>query len=167
MRLVDNKELTLEEDVRKYLPIFPYKGITIRMLLTHRSGVPYYGYFADRIWDHSKKMTNQDVLRLLNKLVPPLNFPSGTHFAYCNTNFALLALVIEKVTDDLVHYLDVDKKSIIHGKEEGVKVAKGLYNFHSHPIEAYERNNVKFAWPSAHFVDFASRDLTISLSRAH
>ena len=98
MRLVDNKELTLEEDVRKYLPIFPYKGITIRMLLTHRSGVPYYGYFADRIWDHSKKMTNQDVLRLLNKLVPPLNFPSGTHFAYCNTNFALLALVIEKVT---------------------------------------------------------------------
>jgi len=56
--------------------------------------------------------------------------------------------VIEKVTDDLVHYLDVDKKSIIHGKEEGVKVAKGLYNFHSHPVEAYERNNVKFAWPS-------------------
>jgi CubicO group peptidase (beta-lactamase class C family) len=98
MRLVDKKELTLEDDVRKYLPIFPYKGVTIRMLLTHRSGVPYYGYFADRIWDHSKKMTNQDVLRLLNKLVPPLNFPSGTHFAYCNTNFALLALVIEEVT---------------------------------------------------------------------
>ena len=56
--------------------------------------------------------------------------------------------VIKKVTDDLVHYLDVDKKSIIHGKEEEVKVAKGLYNFHSHPVEAYERNNVKFAWPS-------------------
>jgi hypothetical protein len=57
--------------------------------------------------------------------------------------------VIKKVTDDLVHYLDVDKQSIIHGEEEGVKVAKGLYNFHSHPVEAYERNNVKFAWPSA------------------
>ena len=99
MRLVDRKELTLEDDVRKYLPIFPYKGITIRMLMTHRSGVPYYGYFADRIWDHSKKMTNQDVLKLLNKHVFPLNFPSGTHFAYCNTNYALLALVIEKVTE--------------------------------------------------------------------
>ena len=100
MRLVDKKELTLEDDVRKYLPIFPYKGVTIRMLLTHRSGVPYYGYFADRIWDHSKKMTNQDVLYLLHKHVFPLNFPSGTHFAYCNTNFALLALVVEKVTGD-------------------------------------------------------------------
>ncbi len=98
MRLVDRKELSLEDDVRKYLPIFPYKKITIRMLLTHRSGVPYYGYFADRIWDHSKMMTNQDVLKLLNKHVFPLNFPSGTHFAYCNTNFALLALIIEKVT---------------------------------------------------------------------
>lgn len=98
MRLVDRKELTLEDDVRKFLPIFPYKGVTIRMLLTHRSGVPYYGYFADRIWDHSKKMTNQDVLKLLNKYVFPLNFPSGTHFAYCNTNYALLALVVEKIT---------------------------------------------------------------------
>ncbi len=98
MRLVDRKEIALEDDVRKYLPIFPYKGITIRMLLTHRSGVPYYGYFADRIWDHSKMMTNQDVLKLLNKHVFPLNFPSGTHFAYCNTNYALLALVIEKVS---------------------------------------------------------------------
>ena len=98
MRLVDKKEIDLEDDVRKYLPIFPYKGVTIRMLLTHRSGVPYYGYFADPIWDHSKKMTNQDVLKLLNKHVFPLNFPSGTHFAYCNTNYALLALVVEKVT---------------------------------------------------------------------
>lgn len=100
MRLVDKKVLSLEDDVRKYLPIFPYKGVTIRMLLTHRSGVPYYGYFADRIWDHSKKMTNQDVLFLLHKHVFPLNFPSGTHFAYCNTNFALLALVVEKVTGE-------------------------------------------------------------------
>lgn len=57
--------------------------------------------------------------------------------------------VIGKVTDDLIHYLDVEKDSIIHGEEEAVKVAQGLYNFHSHPVEAYERNNVKFAWPSA------------------
>ena len=98
MRLVDKNKISLEDDVRKYLPIFPYKDVTIRMLLTHRSGVPYYGYFADRIWDHSKKMTNQDVLNLLNKHVFPLNFPSGTHFAYCNTNYALLALIVEKVT---------------------------------------------------------------------
>ena len=98
MRLVDRKEIDLEDDVRKYLSTFPYKGVTIRMLMTHRSGVPYYGYFADHIWDHSKKMTNQDVLKMLNKNVFPLNFPSGTHFAYCNTNYALLALVIEKVT---------------------------------------------------------------------
>jgi len=98
MRLFDKNKIALEDDVRKYLPIFPYKSVTIRMLLTHRSGVPYYGYFADKIWDHSKKMTNQDVLLLLNKQFFPLNFPSGTHFAYCNTNYALLALIVEKIT---------------------------------------------------------------------
>jgi hypothetical protein len=69
--------------------------------------------------------------------------------------------VIGKISDDLIHYLDVDKDSIIHGEEEGVKVAKGLYNFHSHPVEAYERNNVKFAWPSAQdYLGFLSSTVT-------
>jgi CubicO group peptidase (beta-lactamase class C family) len=99
MRLVDKGKIKLEDDICKYLPLIPYKGITVRMLLNHRSGIPYYGYFSDKIWDKNKIMTNEDVLQMLNKYKFPLNFQSNTKFKYCNTNFALLALIIEKVTE--------------------------------------------------------------------
>jgi hypothetical protein len=57
-------------------------------------------------------------------------------------------LVVRNVTPDLVHVMDIDHKSMLSGDEEGVSVAPGLYNFHSHPKEAYVRNEVKFGWPS-------------------
>lgn len=59
-------------------------------------------------------------------------------------------LVLSKITSDLVSELDVDKESIVSGGEEEVDLVDGLYNFHSHPQEAYERNNVQLGWPSAH-----------------
>lgn len=98
LRLVDDNKIDLDKDIRSYLPLIPYEGITVRMLLNHRSGIPYYGYFPKEIWPYSKNMTNQDIIRLLNKYKLPLNFPSGTQFSYCNTNYALLALIVEKVT---------------------------------------------------------------------
>ena len=56
---------------------------------------------------------------------------------------------VSNILENLTHVLDVNKKSIIIGEEEGVNVVKSLYNFHSHPREAYEKYNVKLAWPSA------------------
>lgn len=58
-------------------------------------------------------------------------------------------LEVDKTSDDLTHILKIKYDSIIYGQEEGVEIAQGLYNFHSHPISAYKRHNVKLAWPSA------------------
>jgi hypothetical protein len=44
--------------------------------------------------------------------------------------------------------LEIDHNSIITGEEEGVHMVGGIYNFHTHPKQAYERNNVKLGWPS-------------------
>ncbi len=98
LRLVDKKLLVLDEDVRNYLPELPYEGISIRMLMNHRSGIPYYGYFTYETWPMGKMLRNRDVLLLLKKHKFPLNFKPDSHFAYCNTNYALLALIIEKIT---------------------------------------------------------------------
>ena len=97
LRLYDQKKLYLDEDIRNYLPDIPYEGISIRMLLNHRSGIPYYGYFTYGIWPLNKTLTNKDIVLLLKKHNLPLNFNTNHHFAYCNTNFALLALIVEKV----------------------------------------------------------------------
>lgn len=48
-----------------------------------------------------------------------------------------------------VQILDIDHDSLITGHEEGVKIAPGLYNFHSHPRSAYDTYGVKVGWPSA------------------
>ncbi len=98
LRLAQDNKLHLDDDVKIYLKNFPYDGITIRMLLNHRSGIPYYAYFSEGIWDKSKKMSNADVLDLLVNNDIKLNYPPNTHFSYCNTNYALLALIIEKIT---------------------------------------------------------------------
>jgi CubicO group peptidase (beta-lactamase class C family) len=98
MRLVDAKKTSLETDIRKYLPTLPYEGITIRQLLNHRSGIPYYGYFTEGKWNKSKFLNNDQIVNILAKHKIPLNFPSNTRFAYSNTNYSLLALIIEKIT---------------------------------------------------------------------
>jgi CubicO group peptidase (beta-lactamase class C family) len=91
--------LKIEDDLSLYFDKFPYPGTTIKMLLSHRSGLPNYVHYLDKLgWDKMKMVSNRDVLESLYTMHPPLNFKTGTHFSYCNTNYALLALVIEKVT---------------------------------------------------------------------
>ncbi len=99
LKLWEQGKLGLNDTLNKYFADFPYKGITIKMLLSHRSGLPNYLHYLEAYkWDKNQMVTNQDVLRSLYTMHPPLEFPSGKHFAYCNTNFVLLALIIETVT---------------------------------------------------------------------
>jgi CubicO group peptidase (beta-lactamase class C family) len=99
LKLIDLGKLELDQKVNTVLPEFPYEEITIKMMLNHRSGLPNYAYFSDdrAIWDRSM-MTNQDVLNLLAAHKFDLYFKPDKKFAYCNTNYTMLALVIEKLT---------------------------------------------------------------------
>jgi CubicO group peptidase (beta-lactamase class C family) len=70
-------------------------------LLTHRSGLSEYGYFAEEagIWQKEEQyLTNQMVLDLYIKHKPAPYTPPNKNFSYCNTNYAFLALIIEKIT---------------------------------------------------------------------
>ncbi len=99
LKLVELGKIKLDDDVSLYFPGFPYKGVTVKMLLNHRSGLPNYIYFLQQLgWDVTKVSTNKDVLDYLIKFQPPLTHVPGTRFNYCNTNYALLALIIEKVS---------------------------------------------------------------------
>ena len=102
LKLWQDGKLNIDDPVSKYLPQFNnYPGVTIRTLLNHRSGLPNYLYFMDYAgWDKTKYVTNADILNyLVNKKAQLKDISApNTHFQYCNTNYALLALVIEKVT---------------------------------------------------------------------
>ena len=99
MWLVQNEKLSLEDSLQKFFPAFPYKGINVRMLLNHRSGLPNYLYFCDSLWkDESRFITNEEVIKLMEQHKPPMQHLPNTHFQYCNTNYMLLASIIEKVS---------------------------------------------------------------------
>lgn len=100
LKLIDSKKLKLNQKVSSILSSFPYDSISIKMLLNHRSGLPNYAYFTSdtAIWDSNKVLSNKSILELLHQHQFPLQFTPDTRFTYCNTNYAILALIIEKVT---------------------------------------------------------------------
>lgn len=101
LKLVNAKRIGLDQKVTHYLKEFPYPDVTVRMLLCHRSGMRSYAYFTDRdknVWDRHNTLTNQDILTIMGTKNIGLEQKTGTRFAYCNTNYAMLALIIEKVT---------------------------------------------------------------------
>ena len=99
MMLKAQHRLDYDDDVRLYIPELPYKGITIRQLLTHRSGLPRYDAMADAHWpDRSKPFTNDDLLKMLAQYKPdPYGQPDASFF-YNNINYALLATVVERAS---------------------------------------------------------------------
>ena len=100
LKLQEEGKLNINDAVSKYLPRFPLKGVTIKTLLNHRSGIPNYVHYMENLgWDRRRNVTNKDVLDFIIARQKDIQVRKpDTHFSYSNTNYALLALVIEKVT---------------------------------------------------------------------
>jgi CubicO group peptidase (beta-lactamase class C family) len=101
LKLVESDNIMLDQKVTEWLPKFPYKSTTIRTLLNHRSGLQHYSRFPSILktgWNKKKILSNQDILDLLAKHKFRLLAPHDTRFDYCNTNYVILALIIEKAT---------------------------------------------------------------------
>lgn len=97
--LNEKKYLNIDLPVDHYLKTFPYQGITVKMLLNHRSGLPDYIHWVLKYRKDAKTpIYNNSVLELMAANKPKLDFKSDTRFKYSNTNYAMLALVIEEVS---------------------------------------------------------------------
>jgi CubicO group peptidase (beta-lactamase class C family) len=113
LQLAEKRKLSLDDDVKKFFPGFPYDNVQVKYLLNHRSGLPNYMYFLPKLgWDVSRFSTNNDVVDYLLHYKPDLTSIPGTRFAYCNTNYVLLAEIIEKVTG--TSYSDHLQKTIFN-----------------------------------------------------
>ncbi len=103
LMLMERGKLKLDQNVKDFFPNFPYDGITIRLLLTHRSGMMNYVYFTDDIYrkqhlDQRKGLNNAQEMALIAQYKPaPFNKPN-VRFLYNNSNFMVLGAIIEKVS---------------------------------------------------------------------
>jgi CubicO group peptidase (beta-lactamase class C family) len=143
--MVKEKGLLHYDDlVEKYINI-PYKGMTIKQLLTHTSGLPDYQAIMDSYWDKSKVAGNDDIINYLNKYAPPKLFEPGEKYLYSNTGYVLLASILEKVSGrDFIVFCNTEifnKLKMNHTAIRSLKEKAEIKNFAIGHVFVPERND--------------------------
>ncbi len=107
LKLIEAGKISFEDTIQRFYPDFPYHGITVRNLLTHRSGLPNYAYAFDdsmRVNFYKREKpypTNATIMHWLatvKKTPKRYSVPDRT-FSYSNTNYMVLASIIEQVSN--------------------------------------------------------------------
>jgi CubicO group peptidase (beta-lactamase class C family) len=113
LQQIEKGKLRLTDSAAEYLHDFPYPKITIRHLLSHTSGIPPYNVFFSSLREANPNriFTNADFLSGLNANKSPLVYQPGESWNYDNTNYIVLALILEKVSGE--SYGEYIKKHIL------------------------------------------------------
>ncbi|MGI8857497.1 MAG: serine hydrolase domain-containing protein [Thermomicrobiales bacterium] len=100
LALAAGGKLTLDDDIRRYLPEIPDYGqtITIRHLILHTSGLrDQWELLRLAGWREDDLITNGDVLAVASRQ-RELNFAPGAQWLYSNTGYTLMALIVERLS---------------------------------------------------------------------
>lgn len=97
-KLVSEHRLSLDKTLADYLPelvgrIENAEQITLRMMVEHRSGIPNYTD-TPNYWVAPKENDDEKLALILDL---PANFKPGEDYEYCNTNYLLLARIMDRV----------------------------------------------------------------------
>jgi D-alanyl-D-alanine carboxypeptidase len=99
MRLVEEGLLGLDDPITDHLPDYPTQGRTVhvRQLLRHTSGIQEFIMLPD-FWERSGDLDRPRAELVDMFAVEPFVFEPGARWAYSNSNYTLLALIIEAVS---------------------------------------------------------------------
>jgi CubicO group peptidase (beta-lactamase class C family) len=125
MLLARDGKLSIDDDIRKYLPEMPSYGttITIKHLLTHTSGLRDQWELISlaRGRFEEDRITEADVMDIVPRQTG-LNFTPGTEYLYSNTGFTLLGVIVKRVSG----------KSLRAFADERIFKPLGMTNTHFH-----------------------------------
>ena len=98
MLLVEEGKVSLDDPISKHLSTVPeaWAEVRVRHLLTHTSGIKSYTSLPDNLKQFRQDVSREAVLKSVTDL--PLEFKPGEKFAYCNTGYFLLGMLVEKVS---------------------------------------------------------------------
>lgn len=132
----------LDDELCSYLPGWPYEKMTIRHLLQHRTGMARYMAVASWYWkDWKKPMANSDVLHQFVKHDPITFFRPGRRFNYCNTNYVILASLVEKLSGQ--SFAEFMKERVFEPLEMDQAM---IYSRVQDPIIPHEAIGYKAGW---------------------
>lgn len=142
LMLVERGEMALSDDIRRFFPnLYPdiKDPITIRDLLNHTSGIrdvyDLWSLMGLTWWEQS--FSNSDVLKLIERQ-QDLNFRPASRKLYSNSNYILLAMIIEKVTgrsfvdvtNEMFRALNMPNSSFVDERNPARgPIAKSYFNF--------------------------------------
>jgi CubicO group peptidase (beta-lactamase class C family) len=99
LRLVEDGRVSLDDRLSRYVPELPQATeVTLYSLLVQTSGLPDYAEDPDITRTRSVARTPQEMLGLIARLQPRFQFEPETRWGYSNSNYALLGLVVERVS---------------------------------------------------------------------
>ena len=145
--LIDQGKLKYDSRLTEVIPEFPEYGkeITIKNLLTHRSGLQEYTKLYPH--DAEKQLVDKVVLDLLVEQ-DSLLFPANSKFKYSNSGYAVLAMVIERVSGktfkEFMHQEIFEKtgmaNSTVYVKDQPIKNRAYGYKFNDTIFENKDQN---------------------------
>ncbi len=99
MVMVQEGRVSLDDPLSKYVPELTRAGpVTLRMLLTHTSGLHDYTHTEPFAAEQFKHPTTEEMVGFITSMQPLTDFPPGTKWAYSNTNYFVLGAVVERVS---------------------------------------------------------------------
>lgn len=149
-------KLSLDDDIRKYLPEVPDFGktITIRHLIHHTSGLrDQWNLLAMAGWQLDDVITKEHVFNLV-KRQKELNFEPGSAYSYCNTGYTLLAEIVSRISKQpFSEFMQINvfkplgmKNTLFYDDYE--RIVKGrAYSFHKSDkaAEGYKKSVLSYS----------------------
>ena len=112
LKLAEQRKLSLDDRLTKYLPAFPGAGeVTLRQLLHHTSGIHNYTSNPGFLGRGARDFSTDEMLAEIAASTPPYDFAPGTGWSYSNSGYYLLGVVIEKASGQ--RYADYVRTALI------------------------------------------------------
>jgi CubicO group peptidase (beta-lactamase class C family) len=136
LTLAHRGKLSLDDRITKFFPEFPEHGITVKQMLTHSSGlVDYEDVMPAGL---TIPLKDFDVLWILQQQEKTL-FPPGSKYQYSNSGYALLALIVEKVSGQTFARFLHDTLFVPAGMTHTLAYEKGISTV-AHRAYGYSRD---------------------------
>jgi len=167
--LADKDKLSLDDDIRKFLPEIPDFGyvITIRDLVHHISGMrDQWNLLALAGWRLDDVITKDHIMKLVSKQ-QDLNFVPGNEFLYCNTGYTLLAEIVARVSgqpfelwtnENIFKPLGMDRTLFYHDHR---KIVKNRAYSYSEALGGYRKSVLSYANVGATSLFTTAEDLAL------
>jgi CubicO group peptidase (beta-lactamase class C family) len=152
--LADQGKLSLDDDIRKYLPEVPDFGktITIRHLIYHTSGLrDQWELLAMAGWRLDDVITKEHILKIVRHQ-KELNFDPGEEYSYCNSGYTLMAEIVARLSDQ--SFREFTAKSIFkplgmdntHFHDDHEMIVKNMaYSYNTGSNNGFKKSVLSFA----------------------